>query len=70
MDGSVSGGETADHRSCDQYCSFGDELAHESRGRCAERAAHGHFALTIFCADEEQAGDVDAGDEKEQARSA
>ena len=69
MDGSVGGGEAADYRAATRHQSFGDELTHKPRRRCAERAAHGHFALAVFCADQEQAGDVDAGDEQQEASS-
>ena len=51
----------------DEHQALGDELAQEASARRAERPADGDLAATDGGAGEQQAGDVDAGDEEQQA---
>ena len=46
---------------------FGEALADEASAAGAESDAHGEFAFTGDGAREEQAGDIDAGDEEDEA---
>ena len=45
---------------------FGEALADEAAASCAESYAHGEFAFTRDGASEQQAGDIDAGDEEDE----
>ena len=69
LHGEVTGGETSDSSGGDEHEAFGDELANEARGRGAECAADGELATAAFGADQQQAGNVDAGDHEQQAGS-
>jgi hypothetical protein len=46
---------------------FGEALADEAPAICAESDTHGEFAFAGDRASEQQAGDIDAGDEKDEA---
>ena len=45
---------------------FRDELTNQAQRRRTERAADGDFAAAAFGANQEQAGDVDAGDDEQE----
>ena len=48
---------------------FGHELAQQASGRCAEGGADGQLARPALRAHQQQACDVDAGDDQQQGRS-
>ena len=46
---------------------FGEELANDAGARGAKGGAEGHFRFAAHAADEEEIGDVGAGDEEDEA---
>ena len=50
-----------------QHRAFGETLAHQPAAARPERHAHGKFALARNRARQQQAGDIDAGDQQHQA---
>ena len=66
MDSSPGGGQAEGDGERDEKSRFDDQLAGKTREGCAQRAADGHLVAAVFRTDEEQTGDVDAGDEQKK----
>ena len=66
IDSSPGGRQAEGDRERNQKSRLHDQLASKTRKGRAQCAADGHLAAAAFSTDEEQTGDVDAGDEQKK----